>query len=114
MQFKVSSKKNPKIWIVEREKLVRLVPRFCWGFLSIGATIRIGREIQSLQYAGFFLSSKHLITCIINLKSKEIVMLGLAYINWWYLKRFLVGKQNNNKIGMHHLAALPGPLLPTV
>ena len=37
------------------ENMVRLVPSFLWGFLSIVATIRIWREIQCLPYAGFFL-----------------------------------------------------------
>ena len=36
------------------EELVRLVLRFFFGFLSIGASIRTRQEIQCLPYARFF------------------------------------------------------------
>ena len=45
----------PKNLESRSERSVRLVPRFFWGFPSIGGTIRTRREIQCLPYAGFFL-----------------------------------------------------------
>ena len=43
--------KNIDSW---SKKMVRLGPRISWGFLCIGGTICTCREIQCLQYAGFF------------------------------------------------------------
>ena len=49
------------------------------GKTSIGATIRIGREIRCLPYAGFFLIKNSLIP--------KIYLFQLVVVRFWSLKK---------------------------
>ena len=76
---------HPQIWIQEM-KIV--------DYLMIGATIRISREILFLPYAGFFMETFHLKSCMKSQKKRCFFFAEKCFCGTFYHRnKFLSQKQ---------------------